>query len=307
MDDTTPRATTTLAPTGPAAHRRIGRADFADEAVRALAGLLEGELPRVSDAVGETWVRHPSAVALYEWAVATAGVESALGAVSYLVKQVAHEGREAIDPVATVRRVRRRAPRWAKESTRASARHEHPVAEIWGLTDQGPNAPEPTAVDPLDDLPAWVECATGQALTASASERLVVAAIVAVDLAASDDFRSTPRSRPIGGSLRRRLAAQLDPPLSSAVARRSVARLLLGATGRPGDGVLSHFAAKCAPHDVAVAVRASWAADVLDLDEQLLVGRARPVARETARRRLRQRVQTLLPDPSDPAGVSTAG
>lgn len=254
-----------------------------DITVSGLVTLLDDGLPDAAHAGDLNWVRHPSAERLFRWAAATVGPASALAAATYVVAHALEVRRDETTPEMIIARVRRYATRWTTDASPAIRRHELSVERVWDRPESLDSAPL-SSPDPLTDLPNWLAAATGLEVSDAAGERLVICASVAVNLAADDDRRGTPATTPTGGALRRRLAQQLDPPLACPVGRRSVARLLLGPTGRPLDGALNRLARQQHPEQVPLRVRASWAADALDLDPAMLGGRTRPIAREAVRR-----------------------
>lgn len=263
---------------------RFDRAHFdPGTAVRELSLIVTRGLPDLSSARDLDWVRDPRAPALYDWAVRTVGPDAALDAAREVIVRIARNANNA-NLELVVFRIRRDAARWSRCTSRAAARHERLVAEVSRTPMPSRFGAAPCASDPLTALPRWLEQATGLPLSTLGAERLVVCATIAVDLAASDDARRPSSSIPIAGVLRRRLADHLNPPLARPVARRAITRLLLGPTGRPDEGVLSTFGHRFSPTEIASRTRASWAADSLDLDDEMVVGRSRPAAREAARR-----------------------
>jgi hypothetical protein len=94
----------------------------------------------------------------------------------------------------------------------------------------------------------------------------------------ADPLRDLSGNGPVGLRLGPWLAAQLPDQR----ARRSMVRLLVGSARIPRGGLLYQFAS-IRPQWVPAPIRASWAADAIDLDGHKRSGRDRKWARCQAR------------------------
>jgi hypothetical protein len=154
------------------------------------------------------------------------------------------------------------------------------------------------AAEPEGFLSDYLAEAIGSKLLADEARRLDDCGVIAIDRLWA--LRQAGREHPLrdlssDGPVGRRLGPWLTEQVPDQPARRSIVRLLVGTYRRPTAGLLYHFAA-VRPAWVPVAVRASWAADAIDLDDANWSTGDRKWTRASAR-------QAFL-ETQDPLGIS---
>jgi hypothetical protein len=279
-------------PLGPAPGHRMGLAGREDS----LAAILAGDLP-VYGSPG--WAAHPSTVGLWRWALGAHGAEVAWEAAEYLLRHGVEVQRGETTATILARRLAGSIREWRRGVSTHVTRHELLAGEVYDRLRDDPS-PLVRAEPDAPIVSDYVAEAIGRQLPLSTARTLDDCALIAADRCM--ELRLAGRARPLGdlsgdgapaGRLGRWLVAQVPDP----TARRSTVRLLVGTYRVPQAAVLYQRARGARPVQVPVAIRASWAADALDLDPAAWRANDRKWARRLARRAVLAVPPTQLPAP----------
>lgn len=258
------------------------------------------KLLRQLPAAPAEWLTHPLIGTLFAWASAVAGRDVALDAIEYLQRHIASWRASEISALHLRNAVARNRRDWFERSNGVRRDADAARRTTYVVVDElaAPAGHEPLpGTHARDDawttrVVAFVAAAIGHSLSPAAADVLADAALVAVDLA--NTLRAHGARDPLAamrcggsGGAHNRLATVLAGTVADRVARRSVARMLVGTQANPAAALLLWLATdSTAGRAIPAHVRAAWAADALDFDPATrLSGPRRDSARRAAKAR----------------------
>jgi hypothetical protein len=263
-----------------------------------LAAILAGDLPNYGS---PNWAAHPATLQIWRWAMGAHGAEVAWQAAEYLVRHGPEVRRGETTATILARRLACSIREWRRGASTHATRHELLAGTMHDQERHDPSlapAAEPDALVVSD----YLATAIGRQLTPDAARTLDDCALIAVDRCMA--LRRAGRAHPLqdlsgNGPCSGRLGPYLVRQLSDPTPLRSTVRLLVGTHRVPQAALLYQVARRARPLQVPIAIRASWAADALDLDSPDRPVNSRQWARRLARRAVLAVPATQLSVPTE--------
>jgi hypothetical protein len=272
--------------------------DFSVRAAELSALLGTAQLP---DPGEWGWLSDLTALAVWSWAANNGayGPVVAVDVAEYVLRRGAAIQRGGPDAaVVVLARMGKSIGEWRQGASTHRTRHELLVGDVYDRVEDD-HRPAPSYDPDAPVVSDYLAEAIGRQLALDAAGTLDDCALIAADRCWA--LRRLGRAHPLRdlsscGPRTGRLAPLLVKEVPDLRARRSTVRRLVGTGRLPQAALLYQRARGARPLQVPIAIRASWAADALDLDRSAWPANSRGWARRLARR-------AVLPVP--PTDLST--